>query len=179
MALDGVPLDARVTRAARGRIGGRGAGAFLRYAPRMSDLERAITIAAEAHRGAVDKAGAPYILHPLRVMLAQTTDEARIVGVLHDVVEDSEWTLEALRAEGFSETVLDALAAVTKTSDEHGSDEGYERFVRRAAAHPIGRAVKLADLHDNSDLSRIAEPSAADVARVEKYRRAIAVLKDP
>lgn len=143
----------------------------------MSDLERAITIAAEAHRGAVDKAGAPYILHPLRVMLAQTTLEARIVGVLHDVVEDSEWTFEALRAEGFSETVLDALAAVTKTPDEHGSDEGYERFVLRAATNPIGRAVKLADLHDNADLSRIAEPSAADLARVEKYRRAIAVLR--
>jgi (p)ppGpp synthase/HD superfamily hydrolase len=143
----------------------------------MSDLERAIAIAAEAHRGAVDKAGAPYILHPLRVMLAQTTSEARIVGVLHDVVEDSEWTFEALRAEGFSEVVLEALAAVTKTPDEQGSDEGYERFVLRAATNPIGRAVKLADLHDNADLSRIAEPSAADLARVEKYRRAIAVLR--
>ncbi|MBX3247946.1 MAG: GTP pyrophosphokinase [Myxococcales bacterium] len=145
----------------------------------MSDLERAIAIAAQAHRGVVDKAGAPYILHPLRVMLAQTTNDARIVGVLHDVVEDSDWTFEALRAEGFSEPVLEALVAVTKTPEEHGSEEGYERFVRRAAAHPIGRAVKLADLEDNADLSRIAAPTVADHARVEKYRRAIAALRDP
>jgi (p)ppGpp synthase/HD superfamily hydrolase len=142
----------------------------------MSNLERAIVIAAEAHGGVVDKAGAAYILHPLRVMLAQTTNDARIVGVLHDVVEDSAWTFEALRMEGFSEVVLEALAAVTKTPEEEGSDEGYERFVRRAGASAIGRAVKLADLRDNADLSRIAEPTAADLARVEKYRRAIAVL---
>lgn len=144
----------------------------------MSDLERAIAIAVDAHRGAVDKAGAPYILHPLRVMLAQTTNEARIVGVLHDVIEDSPWTLEALRAEGFSETVLQALAAVTKRPDEKGSDEGYERFVRRAATHPIGRAVKLADLQDNADLSRIAAPTPKDLARVARYRRAIAALHE-
>lgn len=144
----------------------------------MSDLERAIAISVDAHRGAVDKAGAPYILHPLRVMLAQTTNEARIVGVLHDVVEDSAWTLEALRDEGFSETVLQALAAVTKRPDEKVSDEGYERFVRRAATHPIGRTVKLADLQDNADLSRIAEPTPKDVARVARYRRAIAALRE-
>ncbi len=144
----------------------------------MSDLERAIAISVDAHRGAVDKAGAPYILHPLRVMLAQTTNEARIVGVLHDVVEDSAWTLEALRDEGFSETVLQALAAVTKRPDEKASDEGYERFVRRAATHPIGRTVKLADLQDNADLSRIAEPTPKDVARVARYRRAIAALRE-
>jgi (p)ppGpp synthase/HD superfamily hydrolase len=111
-------------------------------------------------------------------MLAQTTNEARIVGVLHDVVEDSDWTLEKLRAEGFSDVVLEALGAVTKTPEEEGSDEGYERFVLRAATHAIGRLVKLADLRDNADLSRIAHPSAADLRRVEKYRRAIAMLED-
>ncbi len=142
----------------------------------MSTLETAIVIATNAHAGQTDKAGAPYILHPLRVMLAQTTTDARIVGVLHDVVEDTDWTLDELRDAAFSEVVREALDAVTIRSDEKHSDEGYERFVRRAAANTIGRAVKLADLRDNSDLARITAPTAKDLARVEKYRRAIAIL---
>jgi (p)ppGpp synthase/HD superfamily hydrolase len=143
----------------------------------MPNLERAIVIAAQAHAGDADKGGAAYILHPLRVMLAQTSTEARIVAVLHDVVEDTPWTIDKLREEGFSEVVLDALGAVTKRKDEKGSDEGYFRFVRRAATHPIGRLVKLADLRDNADLSRIASPTDEDLRRVEKYRRAIELLE--
>ena len=138
----------------------------------MSTLERAIAIAAEAHAGQVDKAGAPYILHPLRVMLACQTDEERIVGVLHDVCEDCPgWDFARLRAEGFSEQVIAGLDAVTKREGED-----YPAFVRRAAADPIGRAVKRADLADNSDLSRIAAPSERDHARLERYRAAIAEL---
>jgi len=141
-------------------------------------LERAIAIALMAHAGQIDKAGAPYILHPLRVMLAQTSEAARIAGVLHDVVEDGDgWTLERLRAEGFSPEVVEAVAAVTKRPEDEGDTlEGYLAFVRRAAAHPIGRQVKLADLADNCDLSRIAHPSEQDLARVEKYRQAIAAI---
>ena len=138
----------------------------------MSTLERAIAIAAEAHAGQVDKAGAPYVLHPLRMMLAVQTLDERIVAVLHDVCEDCPgWDFDRLRREGFSEAVLAALETVTKREGE-----SYEDFVRRAGANPIGRAVKLADLQDNSDLSRIAAPTAQDMERVEKYRRAIAAL---
>jgi len=141
-------------------------------------LERAIAIALMAHAGQINKVGAPYILHPLRVMLAQTSVAARIAGVLHDVVEDGDgWTLERLRAEGFSPEVVEAVAAVTKRPEDEGVTlEGYLAFVRRAAAHPIGRQVKLADLADNCDLSRIAHPSEQDLARVEKYRQAIAAI---
>lgn len=135
-------------------------------------LERAIAIAAAAHEGQVDKGGAPYILHPLKVMLRVNTLEERIVAVLHDVVEDCGISFDDLRNEGFSETVLMAIASVTKVPDE-----SYEEFVERVAQNPIGRAVKLADLEENSDLSRIAEPSWEDLERVEKYRRAIGVLR--
>ncbi|EJN26917.1 hypothetical protein PMI36_00808 [Pseudomonas sp. GM79] len=135
-------------------------------------LERAIAIAAAAHEGQMDKGGAPYILHPLRVMLRVNTLEERIVAVLHDVVEDCGISFDDLRNEGFSETVLMAIASVTKVPDE-----SYEEFIERVAQNPIGRVVKLADLEENSDLSRIAQPSWEDLERVEKYRRAIGVLR--
>ncbi|CAN7548617.1 HD domain-containing protein [Pseudomonas sp. LjRoot277] len=135
-------------------------------------LERAIAIAATAHEGQVDKGGNPYILHPLKVMLRVTTLEERIVAVLHDVVEDSGISLDDLRKEGFSEAVLTAIESVTKVAGE-----SYEAFVERAAQNPIGRVVKLADLEENSDLSRIAQPSWEDLERIEKYRRAIGVLR--
>jgi hypothetical protein len=141
-------------------------------------LECAIAIALAAHAGQKDKAGAPYILHPLRVMLRQASEAARIAAVLHDVVEDGDgWTLQRLRAEGFSEVVVSAVDAVTKRPEEEGEDlDCYLAFVRRAAAHPIGRLVKRADLEDNCDLSRIARPTERDLRRIEKYRRALDLL---
>ncbi|OPK11438.1 HD domain-containing protein [Pseudomonas sp. VI4.1] len=135
-------------------------------------LERAIAIAANAHEGQVDKGGSPYILHPLKVMLRVGTLEERIVAVLHDVVEDCDVSLDDLRKEGFSETVLEAIASVTKVPGEP-----YEAFIERAALNPIGRVVKLADLEENSDLSRIELPSWDDLERIEKYRRAIGILR--
>ncbi len=136
------------------------------------NLEQAIALAAKAHEGQVDKAGAPYILRPLRMMLRLENPEERIVAVLHDVVEDCGVTLERLRQEGFSETVIAAVDAVTRREPET-----YEEFVARAAGNQIGRRVKLADLEDNSDLSRIADPGPRDLERLEKYRRAIATLR--
>lgn len=139
----------------------------------MSTLERAIEIAARAHTGQPDKAGAPYILHPLRVMLRMNTNDERIVAVLHDVVEDSHhWSLELLRAEGFSEQVVRAIDSVT-----HRDNETYEEFVLRAGLDPVGRRVKLADLEDNCDLGRIAAPTEEDHARIDRYRRAIEQLR--
>lgn len=134
----------------------------------MSTLERAIAIAAEAHAGQVDKAGEPYILHPLRVMMRLETTDDRIVGVLHDVVEDNAtWPLAALRAEGFSDAIIQAVDAVTRREDED-----YETFVRRAGRNEIGRRVKLADLADNMELTRIKAPKPEDHARLERYRKA-------
>jgi (p)ppGpp synthase/HD superfamily hydrolase len=138
----------------------------------VSTLERAIALAAEKHAGQTDKGHAPYILHPLRVMLRVSTNEERIVAVLHDVVEDCGVTLAALRAEGFSESVLRAIDSVTKRKDET-----YEAFVDRAGADPIGRRVKMADLEDNSDLTRIANPTEHDYERVRKYARAMQRLR--
>jgi (p)ppGpp synthase/HD superfamily hydrolase len=112
------------------------------------------------------------VLHPLRMILRMPSVDECIVAVLHDVCEDCPgWTFDRLRNEGFSERILDALQSVTKRDGER-----YEDFVRRSAANPIGRRVKLADLHDNSDLSRIAVPSARDLQRIEKYRRAIDLI---
>ena len=129
----------------------------------MSTLERAIVIAAEGHAGVKDKGGAPYILHPLRMILGLSSNDERIVAVLHDVCEDCPgWTLPRLRAEGFSEQIIEALDAVTKRDGED-----YENFARRAAANPIGRKVKLADLADNCDLSRIAKPTEVDHQRIK------------
>jgi (p)ppGpp synthase/HD superfamily hydrolase len=138
----------------------------------MSTLERAVVIAAEAHAGQVDKARAPYIFHPLRLMLQMEKPEDRIVAVLHDVVEDTDWTLERLRNEGFSRVVIEAIDSVTWRPDE-----AYEDFIQRAAQNPTGSRVKLADLRDNCDLSRIANPSETDYKRVAKYRQAIKLIE--
>jgi len=138
----------------------------------MSSLNRAIVIAAEAHAGDEDKGGHPYILHPLRLMLACTAEQERIVAVLHDVVEDSDWTLEGLAAEGFDAEVIAALDCLTKRDDED-----YTTFIARVAENGLARAVKIQDLLDNSDLSRIANPGDEDRERVGKYRRALEVLR--
>lgn len=135
-------------------------------------LPLAIEIATEQHAGQVDKAGRPYIEHPIRVMRRMRTNAERIVAVLHDVIEDGTMTLPDLRKEGFSHEVTDALDAVTRRPGED-----YMAFVARAAADPIGRWVKYEDLRDNADLSRLAAPTAADLARTEKYQRAMAQLE--
>lgn len=142
----------------------------------MSTLERAIAIAAKAHgdKKQIDKAGAPYVLHPLRMMMKVPPGDAQIVAVLHDVVEDTGVSMDDLRQEGFSETVLDALASVTKITE----DEDYTKFVLRAAANPIGRVVKLADLHDNCDESRISNPTQRDHDRIAKYKQAIQMIAE-
>ncbi|MEQ1768335.1 MAG: GTP pyrophosphokinase [Devosia sp.] len=142
----------------------------------MSNLQRAIEIALAAHADQFDKAGALYILHPLRVMLAQTTEKARIVAVLHDVVEDCEdWSLDRLRAEGFSEEIVSAIDAVTKRP---GEEDDYDKFIERGSRNALAREVKLADLRDNSDLSRLANPTEKDRARVARYQKAIRYLSN-
>jgi (p)ppGpp synthase/HD superfamily hydrolase len=155
------------------------------------NLQRAIEIAVIAHKGQVDKAGNLYVLHPLRVMMSLDTEDEKIVGVLHDVVEDCEgWTWDRLRSEGFSEKIIDALQSVSKTPDEEvefsrlkktGSEDAvrnhYFAFVKRAAANELGRKVKVADIKDNLDASRIADPTSDDKLRIDRYRIALDALR--
>lgn len=142
----------------------------------MSTLERAIEIASQAHAGRVDKAGVPYILHPLHVVLRVRELTEQIAAVLHDVVEDSDWTLDRLRTEGFSEDVLRAVDALTWRELD---GESYEEFVKRTALDPVARRLKLADLEDNLGSQSIAEPTPKDHARLERYRRAKELLESP
>ncbi len=130
----------------------------------MSLLEKAIAIAVNAHSGQVDKAGQPYILHPLRMMLRLDGEAERVVGVLHDVIEDTSVTADDLRREGFPDEILDALACVTKRKGET-----YPGFVARAAKNPIARRVKLADLEDNMDVRRLHTVTKRDAKRLTKY----------
>ena len=134
----------------------------------MSTLQRAIEIATEAHKGQYDKAGNDYIGHPLRVMELGKTENEKIVGVLHDVVEDTDWTFEALAAEGFSEEVIAALRCVTKLSE----NENYDDFIERVKKNPLAVAVKINDLSDNMDIRRLPYLSDKDVKRLKKYLKA-------
>ena len=136
------------------------------------DLERAIEIAVQAHKGASDKGGSPYILHPLAVMHSLDTDDEKIVAVLHDVVEDTEWTFEKLLGEGFSVTVVDALRSVTK----QGDGEDYFDFIQRAKKNPLGRSVKIADIRHNMDVTRIKVLGDKDVTRLNKYKKSLEIL---
>jgi (p)ppGpp synthase/HD superfamily hydrolase len=130
-------------------------------------------IAVSAHKRQVDKAGAPYIMHPLRVMMSLSTEAERIVGILHDVVEDSDWTFELLEEEGFEDQILVALASVTAISGE-----SYDDFIVRASSNPIGRQVKIADLKYNMDMKRISDPTDCDFERLKQYSRSLAYLQD-
>lgn len=134
----------------------------------MGTLERAIEIAVEAHSGQLDKSGCEYIGHPLRVMAAGNTIEEKIVGVLHDVVEDSEWTFEMLVAEGFSAEIVEALRCLTRLSET----EPYDKFIARVKSNPLAVAVKLNDLTDNMDIRRLPYISDKDVKRLKRYLKA-------
>jgi (p)ppGpp synthase/HD superfamily hydrolase len=137
----------------------------------MATVEDAVSIAARAHRGQKDKAGATYLLHPLRMMLRMDTEAAMMAAVLHDVVEDTEWTLERLREAGFSDEVLEAVDCLT-----HREGESYQQFVERVRTNPIARRIKIADLEDNMNVRRINQLGPSDLERLEKYHRAWRVL---
>ncbi len=137
----------------------------------MSTLERALEIAIQAHRGQVDKGGQPYILHPIRVMLRVSSMDAKIAALLHDVVEDSDITIEDLRREGFAEPILEAVEALTKRKGEDRISAAH-----RAAQNELAREVKLADIAENMDLNRIPNPTDKDFARLREYEQVQAIL---
>jgi len=139
-------------------------------------LNKAIEIALKAHTGQVDKGGNPYILHPLRVMINFCVDNdeaAQICAVLHDVVEDTNITLDELRAEGFSDEVITALECLTKQKNE-----SYDDFISRILTNQLACKVKRGDLADNMDLSRVPNPTEKDKERVKKYSAAADKIND-
>lgn len=141
----------------------------------MADIEEAIRIASEVHAGQVDKGGEAYILHPLRVMMQMSTDQERVVAMLHDAVEDSDW-FDLLEVEVYFGTrIAAAVDALTKRKDE-----SYDAYLERVKADDLATKVKLADLKDNSDLSRLGRgPTDEDRRRLDKYLRARAILQSP
>ena len=134
-------------------------------------LQKAIELATEAHKDQTDRAGKPYIGHITRVMQAGKTIEERMAGVLHDIVEDTHWTFEDLLCEGIPANVVDAVRCLTKIENE-----SYEQFIERVKTNPIAIAVKLNDLHDNMDITRLPEISNMDIERLLKYHRAYSEL---
>ena len=135
--------------------------------------QQALAIAEDAHKGQVDKAGVDYIQHPLFVASLVEGELAKTVALLHDVVEDSDWTLEDLRKEGLPEEVVQAVGIITKKRNEN-----YEEYILRVKQNPLARQVKLADLKHNSDLSRLANVTDRDRKRVAKYQKAISFLSE-
>lgn len=140
----------------------------------MSTIERAIEIALLAHKGQKDKSGVEYILHPLRIMERGKTEVEKICGVLHDVVEDSDWTIDDLKNEGFSEEVISVIKCLTKETE----NENYDEFIERVAKDPIAVKVKLNDLLDNMDITRLNELSEQDLRRLNKYLKAYKKLNE-
>lgn len=132
----------------------------------MATLEHALVIAALAHAGQRDKAGQPYILHPLRMMLKLETEQERMVALLHDVLEDTAVTLAELEEAGFSVEVLQAVQTLTRELGESRMEAA-----QRAAQDPLALSVKLADNADNLNPQRIAEPLEEDLQRMREYRK--------
>lgn len=145
----------------------------IKYLLRLCPLERAKELATIVHEGQVDKAGHPYIAHPLRVADMCMTEEQKIVALLHDTIEDTALTPEHLTQLGFTKEVIEAVLSVTKREDED-----YCSFVSRAKLNPIGRVVKLNDIKDNLDLTRLKSINETDLTRINKYIQAYHYLME-
>ncbi len=134
-------------------------------------LGRAIELAKQHHKGQTDRTGKPYIEHPLRVMNQMKSEEEKIVAVLHDIVEDTDISLNDLRNEGFSEEVVSAVECLTKQDGEN-----YDSYIERISFNPLAVKIKLADLEDNRDLTRLPQVTDKDLERLEKYDKALEKL---
>jgi len=133
----------------------------------IMNLEQAISIASLAHEGQLDKGGEPYILHPLRVMMKLKDEKQRIVAVLHDVIEDTDITSFYLLKQGFDYELTNHILTLTRRKDEN-----YDEYINRISKDEFAIQIKLADLEDNMDMSRIKKPTGKDHERVEKYGKA-------
>jgi (p)ppGpp synthase/HD superfamily hydrolase len=138
----------------------------------MNDLEKAIVLALKKHAGQKDKMGKAYILHPLRVMTQMETEEEMTAAVLHDVIEDTPTTTKDLKKMGFSKRIVQAVEALSRQNGEK-----YEDYIDRVVANKLAVKVKIADLRDNTSASRLIMVTADDIARVARYKKALAKLK--
>ena len=132
------------------------------------DLQRAIQIATEAHKNQYDRYGAPFLEHVTRVMNAGKTEDEKIVGVLHDIIEKTGWDLKKLQMEGFRKNIIEAVRCLSKTSDK----EDYELLIERVKTNTLAVKVKLNDLTDNMDIKRMKEFKQEDLERFNKYLKA-------
>lgn len=138
----------------------------------MNRFEKIITFVMGKHKGQVDKAGKPYIIHPLTVALGCNTESAKIVALCHDVLEDTDATVEELKEIGLTDEEVDAVLLLTKPDKED-----YMVYVKRLSQNEIAREVKMSDLNHNMDLSRLKTITEKDLKRVEKYKKAYNYLK--
>lgn len=130
-------------------------------------LQKALQIAVEAHKDQTDRYGVPYLRHVMRVAERGKNDDERIVGLLHDVVEDTDWTFDDLSREGFPEYIIEAVNCLTRPEEE-----SYDHFIERIKTNRLAIAVKLNDLEDNMDLRRVPKLEEKDLARLNKYLKA-------
>jgi (p)ppGpp synthase/HD superfamily hydrolase len=137
-------------------------------------LSKAISIAAQAHEGQFDKQGKPYILHALFVMNEQISVKRKILGVLHDVVEDTDVTIEDLRTSGFPSDILKSLERLTHDN----INQTYDEYIEEISNDEDAVAVKLADLKHNSDISRLKNLSKANLAKLHHYHKAFVYLSN-
>ena len=135
--------------------------------------KKALKLCFEAHKEQLDKSGMPYVFHPFHLAEQMPDEDCTIVALLHDVMEDTDYGVEDLRALGFSEVVLTALTLMT-----HDDDTPYLDYVAVLKSNPLARTVKLADLKHNSDLARLSVVTDKDLQRVEKYKKAIQLLEE-
>lgn len=156
----------------------------LAFSDREFTIESALIVAAEAHRGVTDRAGMPYILHPIRVSMQMKTMSGKMAGLLHDVIEDTEITAADLQAMGCQQIVIDTIVTVSMTEEERQDKEnGYTRFIDRIIAYykETGNflviELKINDINDNRDPSRIQylKPEKREML-VQRYTKAMAKL---
>ena len=133
----------------------------------------ALKLCFEAHKDQIDKSGMPYVFHPFHLAEQMANENTTIVALLHDVIEDTEYTLDDLRKFGFAEDVLSAISLMT-----HADDVPYMEYVVKIKTNPIAKAVKLADLKHNSDMSRLDRITQTDEERAKKYKQAIELLEN-
>jgi len=134
-------------------------------------LQKATSIATEAHKGQRDRYDAPYIFHVMRVMMRGKNEDEKLAALLHDVVEDTEYTFEDLQNERFPEHIIEAVRCLTK-----GKDEPYDDYINRVKTNKLAIAVKINDLEDNMDVRRMTKMEEKDVSRFNKYLRAYHAL---
>ena len=140
----------------------------------FTDLtKKALVISFNAHKEQVDKSGMPYVYHPYRIAEQMEDEYSTCVALLHDVVEDSDITLDDLKNKGFPQEVIEAIALMT-----HDDDTPYFDYIKRIKTNPIATAVKLADLQDNSNYERLDKVEIKDLQRLEKYREAKRILSE-